>query len=221
MPKIKAPKGSPSIDMTPMVDLAFLLVTFFMLSASFRSSEPVDVDIPTSISDKIIPENVLLITIDPGGRVFFNMSDPEARRELLTNMAGKYQIGFNEEQIKRFTFMSSFGCTMKELPGYIDMEPNARKQFNTTGIPYTDSTANQLKDWINYGNRAALNSGKTAFVEAENQGKNPDANDYKPKFILRVDSKTLYVHAAKVIDVFRDLKLNNLNFVTSMELAPI
>ena len=62
MPKIKAPKGSPSIDMTPMVDLAFLLVTFFMLSASFRSSEPVDVDIPTSISDKIIPENVLLIT---------------------------------------------------------------------------------------------------------------------------------------------------------------
>ena len=58
MPKIKAPKGSPSIDMTPMVDLAFLLVTFFMLSASFRSSEPVDVDVPTSISDKIIPENV-------------------------------------------------------------------------------------------------------------------------------------------------------------------
>ena len=117
--------------------------------------------------------------------------------------------------------MSSFGCTMKELPGYIDMEPNARKQFNTPGIPYTDSTANQLKDWINYGNRAAINSGRTAFVEEKNKGKNPDANDFKPKFILRVDSKSLYVHAQKVIDVFRDLKLNNLNFVTSMELAPI
>jgi biopolymer transport protein ExbD len=221
MPKIKIPKGSPSIDMTPMVDLAFLLVTFFMLSASFRSSEPVDVDTPSSISDKIIPENVVLITIDKGGRVFFNMSDPEARRELLANMAGKYKIGFTEEQIKRFTFMSSFGCTMKELPGYINMEPNARKQFNTPGIPYTDSTANQLKDWINYGNRAAINSGRTAFVEEKNNGKNPDPNDYKPKFILRVDSKSLYVHAQKVIDVFRDLKLNNLNFVTSMELAPI
>ena len=221
MPKIKIPKGSPSIDMTPMVDLAFLLVTFFMLSASFRSSEPVDVDTPTSISDKIIPENVILITIDKGGRVFFNMSDPEARRELFTNMAGKYKIGFTEEQIKRFTFMSSFGCTIKELPGYINMEPNGRKQFNTPGIPYTDSTANQLKDWINYGNRAAINSGRTAFVEEKNKGKNPDANDFKPKFILRVDSKSLYVHAQKVIDVFRDLKLNNLNFVTSMELAPI
>jgi biopolymer transport protein ExbD len=221
MPKIKITKGSPSIDMTPMVDLAFLLVTFFMLSASFRSSEPVDVDIPTSISDKIIPENVILVTIDKGGRVFFNMSDPEARRELITNMAGVYKIGFNEEQIKRFTFMSSFGCTMQELPGYITLEPDGRKKVKTIGIPYTDSTNNQLRDWIRYGDRAALNSGKTAFIEAKNKGKNPDANDFKPKFILRVDSKTLYMHAQKVIEVFRDLKLNNLNFVTSMELAPI
>jgi len=90
------PKSSPSIDMTPMVDLAFLLVTFFMLAASFRSSEPVEVDVPSSISDKIIPENVVLVTIDRGGRVFFNMSDPEGRRELLMNMAGKYKVGFSE-----------------------------------------------------------------------------------------------------------------------------
>ncbi|MFM1898639.1 MAG: hypothetical protein RL577_879, partial [Bacteroidota bacterium] len=35
MPKVKMPKSSPSLDMTPMVDLAFLLVTFFMLTSSF------------------------------------------------------------------------------------------------------------------------------------------------------------------------------------------
>ena len=46
MANIKAPKGSPTIDMTPMVDLAFLLVTFFMLAANFRSDEPVQVDTP-------------------------------------------------------------------------------------------------------------------------------------------------------------------------------
>ena len=55
MPKIKMPKGTPSIDMTPMVDLAFLLVTFFMLTASFRNAEPVTVETPSSISYKIIP----------------------------------------------------------------------------------------------------------------------------------------------------------------------
>ena len=125
------PKSTPSIDMTPMVDLAFLLVTFFMLAASFRSSEPVEVDVPSSISDKIIPENVVLVTIDRGGRVFFNMSDPEGRRELLMNMAAKYKVGFSEEQISKFTFMSSFGCTMQELPAYIDMPADARKNLNT------------------------------------------------------------------------------------------
>ena len=220
MPKIKMPKSSPSIDMTPMVDLAFLLVTFFMLAASFRSSEPVEVDVPSSISDKIIPENVLLVTIDKGGRVFFNLSDPEARRELLMNMAGKYKVAFSEEQINKFTFMSSFGCTMQELPGYIEMPADDRKNLNTTGIPL-DSTNNQLKDWVYYGNIAALNSGKTAFEEAKLKGDTPDPNDFNPKFTLKVDNKAVYVHAQNVINVFRDLNLNNLNFITSMEMAPL
>jgi biopolymer transport protein ExbD len=220
MPKIKMPKSTPSIDMTPMVDLAFLLVTFFMLAASFRSSEPVEVDVPSSISDKIIPENVVLVTIDRGGRVFFNMSDPEGRRELLMNMAAKYKVGFSEEQISKFTFMSSFGCTMQELPAYIDMPADARKNLNTKGIPL-DSTNNQLRDWVYFGNIAALNSGRTAFEEAKSKGDSPDPNDFKPKFTLRVDNKALYVHAQNVINVFRDLDLNNLNFITSMEMAPL
>ena len=220
MPKIKMPKSSPSIDMTPMVDLAFLLVTFFMLAASFRSSEPVEVDVPSSISDKIIPENVVLVTIDRGGRVFFNMSDPEGRRELLANMAAKYKVGFSEEQINKFTFMSSLGCTMQELPAYIDMPAEARKNLNTKGIPL-DSTNNQLKDWVYFGNIAALNSGRTAYEEAKMKGDSPDPNDFKPKFTLKVDNKALYVHAQNVINVFRDLDLNNLNFITSMEMAPL
>lgn len=219
MPKIKIPKSSPSIDMTPMVDLAFLLVTFFMLAASFRSSEPVQVDVPSSISDKIIPENVLLVTIDKGGQVFFNLSGVEARRELLQNMSAKYKVAFTPEQIEQFTFMTSFGCTMQELPRYISTPGQERAKLNTT-IPM-DSTNNQLKDWIFYGNVAALNSGKTAYEEAKLKGEAPEINDYKPKFILKVDGKAAYVHAQNVIDVFRDLDLNNLNFITSMEQAPL
>lgn len=219
MPKIKIPKGSPSIDMTPMVDLAFLLVTFFMLAASFRSDEPVQVSTPSSISDKIIPENVIMVTIDKGGRVFFNMSDPEARKELLQNMAGKYKIGFTEEQLEKFSFMSTFGCTMKELPGYIDLPSENRARVNTKGIPL-DSLDNQLKDWIFYGNIAALNTGQTAYQEAKLKGESPDPNEFKPKYVLRVDGGAVYAHAQNVINVFRELKLNNLNFVTTTELAP-
>jgi biopolymer transport protein ExbD len=42
MSKKPSKGGAPALDMTPMVDLAFLLVTFFMLTASFRSAEPVN-----------------------------------------------------------------------------------------------------------------------------------------------------------------------------------
>jgi len=219
MPKIKIPKSSPSIDMTPMVDLAFLLVTFFMLAASFRPNDPVDVETPSSISDKIIPENTLTVTIDRGGRVFVGLKDPEANREMLGSMIAKYKVSLDEEQMNNFVAMSSFGCTMQELPNYLKMSGEERKMFETKGIP-TDSTNNQLKDWIFYGNIAALNTGKTKYEEAKLNNLDPDINDFKPKFILKVDNKALYVHAQNVIDVFRDLKLNNLNFITSLEQAP-
>ena len=124
-----------------------------------------------------------------------------------------------DKQKEEFGFMESFGCTMRELPGYIDLSSEERGRARTLGIPY-DSTNNELKDWIYYGNLAALNTGKTLFEEAKLNGDNPNANDFKPKFILRVDAKTLYIQAQNVIDVFRDLNLNNLNFVTSMEMPP-
>jgi biopolymer transport protein ExbD len=220
MPKIKMPKGTPSIDMTPMVDLAFLLVTFFMLTASFRNAEPVTVETPSSISDKIIPENILMVTLDKDGRVFFNLSDAEARKEMLNEMLQKYKIGLSEEKIEEFSFMSTFGCTMQELPAYMNTEAAKRASFPTKGIP-SDSTKNELLDWLSFAATAAGNTGRTAFEEAKLKGGEPKMEDFKPKFILRVDSKTLYKDAQVVIDVFRELNLNNLNFVTSAEAIPV
>ncbi|HTA61994.1 MAG TPA: biopolymer transporter ExbD, partial [Bacteroidia bacterium] len=76
MSKVKVSKGgAPSLDMTPMVDLAFLLVTFFMLTASFRMAEPVVVDPPASHSDKTLPDNTILVSVDGIGRPFFGVSN--------------------------------------------------------------------------------------------------------------------------------------------------
>lgn len=215
MPKIKIPKSSPSIDMTPMVDLAFLLVTFFMLSASFRSSEPVQVDTPASHSDKIIPENIIMVTVDKDGKAFFNMSGPVARTEALKEMGSIYKVQFTAKQIERFSFMTSFGCQMKDLPKYIELSDEERGKYST-GIPL-DSLNNQLKDWIRIGNKQSLTAGQAAYELEVSKGQTPNVNDFKPKFVLKVDGKSAYINAKGVIDVFRDLNLNNLSFVTSLE----
>lgn len=222
-------KGTPSIDMTPMVDLAFLLVTFFMLAATFRTDEPVDVSIPSSIGEKEIPEKTLvMVTVDKGGRIYFTCTGEEPRKKVLLQMADKYHVPLNEELIKEFVRISSIGCSMKELPQYLALDGNGRKEYRKddpafVGIP-ADSTHNELKDWLNFANREMLDYGKTRY-EDENSKLSPgseplEANDYKPKFVLKAAMDAEYVRVKQAIEVFRDLNLNNLNFVTSQEANP-
>src|SRR6188768_3787334 len=104
MPKIKMPRSSPSLDMTPMVDLAFLLVTFFMLTAQFRPEEAVAVDTPSSMSQSPIPtENLMTIIVDSSGRVFWDFTDKKVRTEVIKELAGKFNFQLSEEQMTRFT----------------------------------------------------------------------------------------------------------------------
>lgn len=225
MPKIKIPKSSPSIDMTPMVDLAFLLVTFFMLSATFRSTEPVEVKVPKSSAEREIPKRKIMVTVDSLGKVFFDFSAPSdstVRINTLKAMGRKYKVSFTKEQIKKFSFMTAFGCSIKELPSYIEMSSQEQKEFKTQGIP-SDSSQNELLDWVIFSNENIMKSAETAFKkekeDAENKNKPaPKKKDFLPKYILRADSKATYKSVEKVIDVFRERQLCELYFVTMSEL---
>ena len=76
MSRPKIARKSTFIDMTAMCDVAFLLLSFFMLATKFKPDEPVVVVTPSSISQVILPDaDIMLITVDAKGRVFFSVDN--------------------------------------------------------------------------------------------------------------------------------------------------
>lgn len=217
MSKKPSKGGAPSIDMTPMVDLAFLLVTFFMLTASFRMAEPVVVDPPSSIGQVDLPDNHILVTIDDKGRAFFGISNSTAKVEALKEMSAKYKVPFTPEQIVKFSGLPSFGVDIKDLPRYIDAKEDDRKNFQPQrGVPLDTITPNnQLRDWIAIGGKNAVatyNAAKDAAAE-----KNQDFKAEKPRYAIKCAATTKYIYVKDVVKNFTDLKIYQFNLITSLE----
>jgi biopolymer transport protein ExbD len=65
-----------TVDMTPMVDIAFLLLIFFMSTTQFKKPEEVEVQIPTSHSAFKLPETgMIVITITKNSEIYMTMDD--------------------------------------------------------------------------------------------------------------------------------------------------
>ena len=97
MAKAKVKRASTSIDMTAMCDVSFLLLTFFVLTATARQPEALPVDTPASVTQVKIPDDKLgMITVGGGGKLFFGASSPEIRIKMLELMSEKYQVPFSQ-----------------------------------------------------------------------------------------------------------------------------
>ena len=217
MSKKPSKGGAPALDMTPMVDLAFLLVTFFMLTASFRMNEPVVVDPPSSIGEVALPDNHIIVTIDDKGRAFFGISNSTAKMAALREMATKYKVQFTEEQVVKFSGMSSFGVDIKDLPRYIDAKEDERQKFQPQkGVPLDTITPNnQLKDWIAIGGKNAVQIYNEAKEKAQSSGS--DFKAEKPRYAIKSAARTKYIFVKDVVKNFTDLKIYQFNLITSLE----
>src|SRR6516162_6218003 len=122
MSKVKMHRSTPSIDMTPMVDLAFLLVTFFMLTATATPDEPVQVSIPSSVSEMPIPErDMIIITISKDDKVFFTVDGQYTRAKMLEEMGKIYNTQFSEEETHDFAVITSFGIPVQQLKQFLSL----------------------------------------------------------------------------------------------------
>lgn len=89
MPRIKKKRVSIRIDMTPLVDVAFLLLTFFMLTTQFKPTEEVEVTFPSSHSEIKLPEsNTMLVYVSKDAKLFLGF-DSSIMMEKMFGQAYK------------------------------------------------------------------------------------------------------------------------------------
>jgi biopolymer transport protein ExbD len=153
MAKAKIARKSTWVDMTPFVDIAFLLLTFFMLVTKFKPTEAVPVDPPTSTSQISLPDKYIKMSIDKSGRIFFSLDGKIARGQALDKMAAKYSLVFSAAEKASFVNMEQFGVSMNELKTFLDMNPDQQKEYaakTAKGIPVDTSATgdNQLYYWL-------------------------------------------------------------------------
>ncbi|CAN1574240.1 Biopolymer transport protein ExbD/TolR [Flavobacteriaceae bacterium] len=195
-------KKSTSTDMTAMCDVAFLLLTFFILTATAKTPEVLPVDTPQStVQTKLPADNLSTLTIGKAeGKtvVFFDLKGKDVRKKALELMGQKYNITFSEADGEQFSLMESFGVPIQNLKQILDMKAADRAKAGQTGIP-KDSLDNQLKDWILYSRKA-----------------NIEINDKELQFAIKGDAKEQYPAIKQVMDILQDQSINSFNLVTGL-----
>lgn len=205
MSKHKLPRKSTHIDMTAMCDVAFLLLTFFMLATKFKPDEPVVVKTPSSTSEIILPENSILLTVDAKGQVFFDYDNKNAKKALINTVSEEKGLNLTAEEKSAFVNGASFGLPFNQMKQYLSIPPMEQKMFAFTGIPVDTSyvaATNELGYWIQAARTAGQDEG------------------HPPRICIKCDASTAY---PKVKDVIKTLTKNNIdrfNLLTSLEAVP-
>ena len=148
MAAVKPKRHGPAMDMTAMSDVAFLLLTFFIMTTQFRSQETVAINTPSSISKfKVEDKNVGTISITTDGKYYFGMADPGERRNFINALNTKFNLGLTASEQAEFTKLAEVGMSKSQLKGYINLPPIDKKKAKLPGIPL-DSTNTELVDWV-------------------------------------------------------------------------
>ncbi|MBC7382422.1 MAG: biopolymer transporter ExbD [Bacteroidia bacterium] len=194
MPKVKVPRKSTSVDMTAMTDVAFLLLTFFMLATQFKPEEPVTINAPSSIAEVLLPDkDMMTITISNDSRVFFELQGQQYKEQLIQKVGALHQLTFNADEVKAFSLVASFGVPLDQLKTFLAVKSADRSKFNQTGIP-ADSLHNELADWV-WQSRLINNNVRVA---------------------IKGDQDATFPIVKRVIATLQEKKVNRFNFITNL-----
>lgn len=203
MPSVKIPKKSTFVDMTPFVDVAFLILTFFIMATKFKPEEPVEIKTPNSVSTKDLPDSdALQVTFDSSGRVFFSVlseNDPKIKYEVIKHLNEARSLNLTEAEMKNFVRTPSVGVPFSGLKQLLAIPQEDQKNFKQPGIPL-DTLGGELYYWI----RDAVGT----FT-----GK-------KLLFLIKGDNSAKYPAFKQVLNAFKKNEIFKFQMITMLEDAP-
>jgi len=198
MGKVRPKKHAPHTDMTAMTDVAFLLLTFFIMTATFKSNEA-EITTPTSISEIKVPDDdIMIISIDKAGKVFFGVDAQPTRVAMLDNIAQSKGLSFTDTEKAKFALQPSFGVPLNQLKPWLNMPKEKMAEAVQPGIPVDSTGASELADWV-YAARKA-NSQLRIALKGDNVSKFPVFKD--------------------VLSNLQSQNINKFNLITGSESAP-
>ena len=213
MPHIKLPRKSTDTDMTPFVDIAFLILSFFIMATKFKPPEPIKITTPNSVSADILKEkDAVLITIDNESHVFINVASKQDQKnpdvhgkldDIIEGINKTRNLNLTQAEMQNFKKSPIIGVPFASLKTFLGMPASAQANVKQPGIPVLDTLNNELIWWI-----AEI---KKAFAGV-------NVNDFL--YLIKGDNKSKYPTFAAVIDAMRKNDQFKYNLITSREGAP-
>jgi biopolymer transport protein ExbD len=173
MPKVKIPRKSTNIDMTAMCDVAFLLLSFFIMATKQKPPEAITVQTPSSISTEVAKEKAILVTLNKDGKVFLMLGDKTKKNEILEEMNTYKQLQLSPAEMTKFKAAEFIGVSFAQMKSALDTDLKAELM---PGIPCGDSATNELREWMRVITNAYQGSKKEDFellVKGDNLAKYP------------------------------------------------
>lgn len=199
MGRAKLPRKSTSVDMTAMCDVAFLLLSFFILTTKFKPSEAIAVTIPKSVAAKVAPtKDFVQVIIDKDGKVFLEMDDLSVKETIGNALNNTKNLGLDVNAFKKSPF---YGASFAGLKSFLAIPEDQRKGNLLPGIPTQDTAHNELTEWM-------------AQVLSAYQGK-------KPFFLLKGDNMAKFPAFKSVITAFKKNDILKFQMVTNPESVPV
>ena len=93
----RKPQNSPLVDLSPLIDVVFLLLIFFMVSTRFKDDHGLNLSLPKSESKQATEQQQLVIAIDREGKIVLG-SETVAKPALIEKIQEKL-AGFDNKVV--------------------------------------------------------------------------------------------------------------------------